>query len=127
MLTFHVWCDRYGAVADKEGTFCLYTTHIPVVRSKRPDPCCIVRWNTQDNVSVTKMLNTGSELLSALAVRYACNDFQLIHISDLLQGCNFKGGNRYRGQCQTCCQSQSMFSVIWHMQELKEVEPMPCQ
>jgi len=78
MLTCHVMCDRYGAVADKEGTFCLYTTHIPVVRSKRPDPCCIVRWNTQDNVSVTKMLNTGSELLSALAVRYACNVFHLI-------------------------------------------------
>ena len=59
-------------MADKEGAYCLYTTHIPVVRSKRPDPCSIVRWNTTDNVSVTKVLNTGGELLSALAVRYLC-------------------------------------------------------
>jgi len=66
---------RFGPVADKEGTYCLYTTHIPLVRSKRPDPCCIVRWNTTDNVGVTKMLNAGSELLSALAVRYANSDF----------------------------------------------------
>jgi len=64
------WLVRFGAVADKPGTCCLYTTHIPVVRSKRPDPCCIVRWNTTNCVSVTKMLNTGGELLSALAVRY---------------------------------------------------------
>jgi len=69
---------RFGTVADKEGTYCLYTTHIPVTRSKRPDPCCIVRWNTIDNVSVTKVLNTGIELLSALAVRYVNNDFQLL-------------------------------------------------
>ena len=67
---------RFGAVADKEGTYCLYTTHIPMVRSKRPEPCCIVRWNTTDNVGVTKMLNTGSELLSALAVRYVNRHFK---------------------------------------------------
>ena len=60
---------RYGAIADKQGTYCLYTTHIPLVRSKRPDPCYIVRWNTTGEVSVTKTLNTGGELLSALAVR----------------------------------------------------------
>lgn len=63
-------------MADKEGTYCLYTTHIPVARSKRPEQCCIVRWNTTDNVGLTRMLNSGSELLSALAVRYTNNDFR---------------------------------------------------
>jgi len=67
---------RFGAVIDKEGTYCLYTTHIPVLRSKRPDPCFIVRWNTMDGVNVTKVLNTGGELLSALAVRYANSDLK---------------------------------------------------
>jgi len=67
---------RFGAVIDKDDTCCLYTTHIPLVRSKRPDPCCIVRWSTTDDVSITKVLSTGPELLSALAVRYATVTFK---------------------------------------------------
>jgi prolactin regulatory element-binding protein len=65
--TYRFRSCRFGVVIDKEGTFNLYTSHIPVVRSTRPNPCFIVKWDPLKAVP-TKVLNAGSEILSAMAV-----------------------------------------------------------
>lgn len=61
---------RYGIVKDKEKCFNLFSTHIPCVRDRRPAPCYIVKWET-GKYTPSKVVKTGTEILSALTVRYA--------------------------------------------------------
>lgn len=69
-LSEAVFAARYGVVTDKPGEYCLYTTTIPAKRnSKRQDSSFVIRWDPL-KAAVIKAVNAGSEILSALAVRY---------------------------------------------------------
>ncbi|KAK2174544.1 hypothetical protein NP493_791g00016 [Ridgeia piscesae] len=59
---------RYGRVIDKgRDTYNLFTTHLPVVRTARAQPCYITKWNTT-NHRPTLSVSLGTDPPSALAV-----------------------------------------------------------
>ncbi|XP_025109805.1 prolactin regulatory element-binding protein-like isoform X1 [Pomacea canaliculata] len=60
-------CCRYGLIEGKKDKFNLYTLSIPVKRSSKPDLCYISLWDS-NSIQMKKTANTGTEVLSALAV-----------------------------------------------------------
>ena len=58
----------FGTVFDSPGECRLFTTHIPVIRSKS-SPSFITKWETT-SYSPVKVVNAGDEVICSLAVSY---------------------------------------------------------
>ncbi|XP_067121094.1 guanine nucleotide-exchange factor SEC12 isoform X1 [Centruroides vittatus] len=59
--------SRFGIVEGKVGDVRLFTIINPVVRKKQSGPCYLLKWNTR-TYNVEKMVKTGTDMLSAIAV-----------------------------------------------------------
>lgn len=63
---------RYGLIEGKKDKFNLYTISIPVKRSQKPQPCYLTLWDSESFRSKGNQ-ETGTEVLSSLALRYSQN------------------------------------------------------
>ena len=68
LLTKELQYFRYGKVVDRKGEYRLFTTHVPLLRTKLC-PCYITKWDTK-TYKPSKVASTGDEILCSLAVRY---------------------------------------------------------
>ena len=61
---------RYAVIPGKKAEeSVLITSHIPISRSGRPLPCFLTKW-ADPKYAPLKIVNAGTEPLSALAIRY---------------------------------------------------------
>jgi hypothetical protein len=60
---------RYGLIEGDKEKFNLYTISIPVKRSQNPLPCYLAMWDSS-KFTPKRMVSTGQEVLSALALRF---------------------------------------------------------
>jgi hypothetical protein len=60
---------RYALIPEKKGECVLVTTHIPISRAGKPQPCYLTKWG-DPKYAPQKIVSTGTEATSALAVRY---------------------------------------------------------
>lgn len=59
-------------IEGKKDKFNLYTISIPVKRSQKPQPCYLTLWDSESFRSKGNQ-ETGTEVLSSLALRYSQN------------------------------------------------------
>ncbi|XP_071146347.1 guanine nucleotide-exchange factor SEC12-like [Mytilus edulis] len=58
---------KYGLIEGSKEHYNLYTISIPVKRSQNPAPCYLAMWDSK-KFTVKRMVSTGIEVLSALAI-----------------------------------------------------------